>query len=239
MVNLKEQLTTLIQVQELDLKIDGLLLQKKKLPEQLQDLQTQQRTLQTEIKAKQNAIAEFQKTERHAQAALELNHDRVARANQKLEGVQNSQEFQSANKEIEQLKRFALGLEEQIAKVRAEVQIVETQLSALTDRMAGINAEHDQKDSEVGAKSSEFDSELEKLKGERNQYIVKVEKTTLARYDRVRQAKAGIGIAAAQGGRCTACHMILPPQLFNQVLQGKEPHSCPSCHRILFIPESK
>ena len=50
-----------------------------------------------------DSAPEVEKVQRQTQAALDLNKDRLARANTKLESVQNSQEFQAANKEIDQL----------------------------------------------------------------------------------------------------------------------------------------
>ena len=55
----------------------------------------------------------------------------------------------------------------------------------------------------------------------------------LKRYDQVRQKRRGQGLAVVSGGTCQACHMMLPPQLYNTILRGESIETCPSCLRFL------
>ena len=66
-----------------------------------------------------------------------------------------------------------------------------------------------------------------------------VEVRLLNQYERIRGARAGLGITAAVGGRCRACNMMVPPQLFNELQRGSALHSCPSCNRILYAMSSE
>jgi len=56
---------------------------------------------------------------------------------------------------------------------------------------------------------------------------------TLRRYDQVRLRK-GNAIAKTIDGTCLACHMRLPPMLFQKLMRGDALDQCPSCARILY-----
>src|SRR6185295_968135 len=89
---------------------------------------------------------------------------------------------------------------------------------------------------QVSGQESQVGDEIESLLKERSKFTVSVEPRILAQYDRVRGARAGLGIVPALGGRCKGCNMMVPPQLYNEIQKVTQLHACPSCHRILFVP---
>ena len=62
---------------------------------------------------------------------------------------------------------------------------------------------------------------------------------TYQRYEKVRKARRGIGIAEALEGRCSVCNMAMRPQFFQDLKRGDQVMSCESCLRILyFLPQT-
>ena len=53
-------------------------------------------------------------------------------------------------------------------------------------------------------------------------------------YERVRKGRKGIAVAEVVDGRCTACHMVLRPQYFQDVKRTESILFCESCQRILY-----
>jgi predicted nucleic acid-binding Zn-ribbon protein len=233
---LKEQLKALEQLQEIDLQIDGIKGKRRALPAALKTLDDALGRVKGSFLLKKNSIEELNKVLRQTKAALELNSDRLTRSNSRLEGIQNSQEFAAINKEIEQLRKLALTLEDQQKKTTDEIATATKGLDEIETQMKTMQAERDEKAGTVTGQDNELNSQISSLNENRKQHTAKVEARLLAIYDRVRVARGGLGIAPATGGRCKACNMMVPPQLFNEVQKGLQAHSCPSCHRILFIP---
>lgn len=233
---LRDQLKALEHLQELDLKIDQLKKKKAALPVAMKALEDSFQRSQKAVDTKGGGIAELEKLKRQTQAALELNNDRLTRANGKLENVHNSQEFQAANKEIEQLKKMNLSLEEQVKKSDAEILGHQTALGSLKDGFEKVRGDRDAQLAVVNQEVGQLDKEIGAMTTERTQYVSKVERSILGVYDRVRAVKAGIGLVPAVGGRCSGCNMMLPPQQYNEVQRANNVQACPSCHRILFIP---
>lgn len=235
---LVEQLKNLEQLQEIDLKIDSLKKNQSSLPGALKLLDDTLKKLKTQLDAKKAQIAETEKAHRQTLAALELNRDRLSRSNTKLEGVHNSQEFQAANKEIEQLKKLNATLEEQSKKSTLDQETLAKDATLLGEKVDAAQKELDAQTQVLSGQDHQFKADIGALSSERHQFSSLVENRILAQYDRVRVARNGLGIVPAVGGRCKGCNMMLPPQQFNEVQRGTQLHSCPSCHRLLYVPNS-
>jgi predicted nucleic acid-binding Zn-ribbon protein len=235
---LKDQLKALEHIQELDLKIDSLKNNKGSLPAALKALDDKLAKLSVSVIAKKAALNEIDKTQRQTQAAIDLNRDRQSRSGARMEGVQNSQEYSAANKEVDQLKKQKDGLDEQMKKSQGDIDVVNKGLGDLNDQMSKFKEERDAQATLLTGQTDKIEGEIKNLQGERSKLTAKVDPRTMAQYDRVRPARAGLGIVPAIAGRCKGCNMMVPAQQFNEIQRGNTLHSCPSCHRILFIPTS-
>lgn len=233
---LKEQLRALEHVQEIDLKIDSLRKNKGTLPAALKALDDQLAKAKGTSLVKKTALAEIEKTQRQTSAAMDLNRDRLTRSTARLESVQNSQEFQAAQKEIEQLKKQKESLDEQTKKSAADTETIKKDLEGLDAQLAKIQEERDAQAQALSGQTGKMEEEIVGLMQERAQHTPKVEPRILTQYDRVRGARAGLGIVPAIAGRCKGCNMMVPPQQFNEIQRGSSLHACPSCHRLLFVP---
>jgi predicted nucleic acid-binding Zn-ribbon protein len=59
-------------------------------------------------------------------------------------------------------------------------------------------------------------------------------------YERVRKGRRGVALAEVVDGRCTACHIVLRLQYYQDIKRGESILPCESCQRILYYnpPES-
>ena len=233
---LVEQLKTLERLQELDLRIDSLKKGQNSLPENLKQIDEALNKLKLNLNTKKTQFSEVEKVYKQAQAAFELNGDRLTRSNVKLESVQNSQEFQAATKEIEQLKKLNVSLEEQTKKAKQDLIQLEKEVATIGEQVEKLQTEREAQASVVTGKSNQFSSDISSLMVDRLTFSSRLGSRILSQYDKVRAARGGIGIVPAIGGRCKGCNMMLPPQLFNEIQKATILHTCPSCHRLLFVP---
>jgi hypothetical protein len=54
------------------------------------------------------------------------------------------------------------------------------------------------------------------------------------RYERTRKARKGVAIAEVIDGRCSACHLGLRLQYFQDLKRSTEVMTCENCQRILY-----
>jgi predicted nucleic acid-binding Zn-ribbon protein len=57
----------------------------------------------------------------------------------------------------------------------------------------------------------------------------------LEQYKFLKGKRNGTAVAPAAEGFCQACHMQIPPQLYNELQRNDHLIACPSCHRILYF----
>lgn len=237
-IPLKEQLIALSHLQEVDLKITNAEKKKADFPNQLKIIGAKLTQAKAAHDKKFAEISEHEKALRQVNAALELNQDRSQRAGEKTTSVQNQTEYAAVNREVEQLKRQETSLGEQKSKISADIDLGQKALAQLGEQLQTIQAEYDRMNQDLGSAAKSIDDEIAILDKDREQFTHKVDRGTLSQYDRVRKARGGQGLAPAVNGRCTACNMMLPPQMFNQIQKSLEVHSCPSCNRLLFSPNA-
>ncbi len=236
---LVEQLKLLEQLQELDLQVDRLKKERDALPVALKASDEALAKIQASLTVKKAAHAEQEKTHRQTKAALELNRERLTRSESRLEGIQNSQEFQAVNKEIEQLKKLNATLDQQMEKFNADLDAVTKEVDALSAQQSEIQQKRDAEAATVAEKTKVLNQDIDRISADKKKYSDPVDKRTLSQYDRVRVARGGLGIVPAASGRCKGCNMVVPPQLYNEVQKALTLHQCPSCHRILFVPKQQ
>ncbi len=233
---LREQLLKLVNLQELDLKIDQLSKQKNSLPAALKALDDQIVSMTKQLAAKTAALDDIHKKERQSRAALDMNKERNTRAGEKLSSVANSQEFQAANREIDQLKKHQNNLDEQLKAFSSDITSANAETVKLQTQIQEVKAKLESETHKISGEGVQIASQTAELMAKRAEFTPHVERRMLALYDRVRGARAGVGIAPAVGGRCAVCNMVVPPQMYNELQRGKEMHTCPSCSRILYVP---
>lgn len=233
---LGEQMKLMEQLQELDLKIDHLRRGKEALPKLLKPLDDALAQARETLRVKKTAVEELEKGGRQTQAAIDLNRDRMSRSNARMEAVKNSQEYQAIQREIEQLKKLNTSLEEQSKKSSQEIEALQGEVQKLTAECEKVQKERDERAALATGEGAQFDSELAILNQSRTQLASQVESRVLSHYDRLRAARGGLGIAPAVAGRCKACNMVVPPQLYNELLRATSMRSCPSCSRLLYVP---
>ncbi len=81
-------------------------------------------------------------------------------------------------------------------------------------------------------------ADIEKQRQERAALLEDIKPDMLAAYQQIAKARNGVAVALADNEHCFGCSMKIPPQLYNEVVQGDQLHTCPHCRRILYIDRS-
>lgn len=189
--------------------------------------------LEERIAADDQSIAEMAKARGDLVQEVRQVTMQIDRSREKLSRARNERETNAATREIEELRRIQKDREEEIGKL----QMLETQALKSKEEAEVARAEVAQKlDNTEGATSKKLD-EVEDDKAamltKRKSIIEKLPRQILSRYEMIRKRR-GIAIAATSDGTCQACHMAVPPQLFQKILRLERLEQCPHCQRILY-----
>ena len=64
-----------------------------------------------------------------------------------------------------------------------------------------------------------------------------VEQAVLVEYEKLLEAREGQAMALLDGRVCQGCYVSVPSNLYVRLARGREMVNCPSCGRILYLPE--
>lgn len=232
-MSIREHIACLEELSSLDQeirRIEELLSQER---DALSELKKELDRLDATIAADTESIGEMSKTRADLSVEVRQLATQVERSREKLSRARNEREQNAATRELEELRRIQKDREEEVGKL----QVVESQAAKsredaeasraeLMGKLSSSEGETTLKIDEVAALLSE---KMETRKG----LTKSLPRNILSRYDMIRQRR-GTAIALTHDGTCLACHMQVPPQLFQKILRNEALELCPSCQRILY-----
>jgi len=141
--------------------------------------------------------------------------------------------IKSTRMDIEKLEESILGMMDEAEALEADVERA---------RVVLRNAEEEFREAEkvLLAQAKEVEGRLSKKQAIRDVLAKEVEPDVLVVYDRVREARKGVGITAvevdAEGSHfCSSCQINITLQDISVAMGGERVVQCKSCNRILYV----
>jgi uncharacterized protein len=234
MGKIREQLEMLSVLQEKDAVIDKLMDMEKTIPAQIEELKSAIETKKAQMSERKKVINDLQVKRKEKELDLDTKENEIKKHNLELNSIKTNEAYKALLAEIDNCKRQKGEVENQILdlmeKMEGESALQKEDDRTVKDFESKILT--DIKKLEEDLKNTK--AEKEKLEKERNEYAAQISKDFLSRYEFVRESKEGIGISTIEGDTCAGCHIILRPQIINDVCKEQEIVVCDTCSRILF-----
>jgi uncharacterized protein len=235
---LKDKLGRLKLLQAVDQVIDGLEQQRKSLPERVEELRQEAAELEATF-AKANALHQESVDLRNRRELDRTEeHDRAKKYEVRLRDIKNNREYQALLREIGFAKKAAAEHEEEIIRLKGEIE-------AQAAQVAVLRAQVETKLAEVAAQNKDTNQALKEVEStykievkRRVSLLEEIPPDLMSRYNLVRK-RTNLVVVSVGSGACHGCFMSLPPQLYNQVRRVDTLYTCPNCHRILFFEQQE
>ena len=230
----EEKIQVLEQLSALDLEIAEV---DKKLDIERSTLASQKNQLeQLRVNIEKYAAALLEIGQTRSQLATEVRQlsTQVDKSREKMNRARNERETNAATREFEDLKRIQRDREEEIGRI----QLLE---AGTLEKSEAAKEESEKLKEQLNASEGKANGRIRQLESKKKAHLETRSKLTgrlprrlVSRYEMIRKRR-GVAVALANGGLCSACHMALPPQLYQKMLRSHDIESCPSCRRLLFI----
>jgi predicted nucleic acid-binding Zn-ribbon protein len=234
---LEKKLRILYALQLVDSALDELEELKGDLPAETRELQERKSQLETARAARE---LEMRKTF----AARDEADNGILSFREKLEKYKKQQHEVRNNKEYDALTREIDYAGETIRRLEKEMETLEGKAVAAKDDIASLSAQVEEINKLLGEKlvaleeiSKSNETEELKYKHEREKLIVRVEKSDLGVYDRIRKANKGRAIVPVRRGACGGCFAKVPPQRLLELRLNDRIYQCEHCGRIIVSDE--
>ncbi len=233
-ITIADKLVSLLELQEIDSRLDQLKKLRGDLPEEVKDLEDDVIGFETRINKFQVEIDVFkEEIERHTQNKKD-SEKLIAKYKDQQMNVRNNREFDAITKELE-LQELEIQLSDKRIR-EADYKISQKQLEVdITNENRDKKVEVlDRKKVELDKLVNESQEEEEKLLKQSEKQAKKVEDRLLKAYQRIRSgAKNGLAVVAVDRGACGGCFNVVPPQRQADIMEKQKIIICEHCGRIL------
>lgn len=233
---MKDQIALIFALHEQDLKAQKLQKALDDMAPELQELETLVATHRSQLEGKSGKIAELEKQKRSKELEVQTAEDRLKNFQGKLGEIKTNKEYQAALKEIADTKKLNKAMEDQILEIMTQVEGLKAEQKAAEENFTGASANFEKRKGEVDAEAERLHGMLREIEADKTAVSSKIEPSLMAQYQRVRKGRSE-AVSEVSGGTCQGCRMRVPPQLYIEIQKMKTIHACPSCQRILYLPE--
>ncbi len=230
-------LKTVIELQQVDLKIGELTTQIEASPSQIQALEAELRDLLHTYEDRKLRLSANQKERRELDGEIQLIQSKISRHKDQLYQVKTNEQYKAMRKEIEGEEENIRKIEDRILEKMIEAEQVEKHLKDAASHLEGEKAR-------VAAETRRLESACRTAEQQRTQMLDRRKALEAALseavrdlYERVRKARRGVALAEVRDGFCTGCNVRLRPQVYNEVRANDSLISCETCSRILYYVE--
>lgn len=233
-ITIADKLASLLELQDIDSKLDELRKLRGDLPEEVKDLEDEVIGIETRISKFQKEIDSVDDEINKHKLNKKDSEKLIVKYKDQQMNVRNNREYDAISKELE-LQELEIQLSEKRIreaefKIKTKQQEIEETEVSLNSRKAVL----EQKRKELDKLINESHEEEEKLLKQSEKQSKKVEERLLKAYTRIRSgAKNGLAVVAVDRGACGGCFNVVPPQRQADIMDKQKIIICEHCGRIL------
>ena len=237
MTELENDIKLLVKVQDLDVQIQNLDTKIKRIPKEMDAHYGNFKAKKDELAVLESELVEIQKNRKLKEVELDSATEAIKKYKTQQNSVKTNKEYTSLQHEIEQIQEKNSILEDEILLFMEQSDVAHKNIEKKAEEIKLENGKLEQEEQENKKKIARFEQELQKRQEERTNLVSTVNNAIVAKYERIRDFKNGVGIVSISDGTCGGCHMELPPQIINDAKTANGITVCERCSRILYIKE--
>lgn len=231
---MKEQLELLWELQKVDLDLRGIKEGRDQYPKEMKKLDERQKIEKERVQKEKERVESLEKTRRQKEGHLNLEQEKIKRAEGRMSEVKTNKEYQALLSEIEMIKEANNRIEEEILQVLDEIDELKKDFSK-REKEVGITLEKIEGERKKIQEKMVLDDRVWNEQMERKEVLSKqIESKFLKLYNTLKDKREGVGVVNVRNETCQGCFVNVPPQLFIEVQKNNALIRCPHCNRILY-----
>jgi len=154
-------------------------------------------------------------------------------------GMKGGSAFYEIVDEIENIKKMVREKEDEVLAIEETLAADRAQLDGLREKQPAETANYEEQMTGWRQEQATMGDQIQRARSEADEIRKTIDKRLLAMFDRIAKNRNGIGMAKVvrvrtQTAACSACNVLLRPQLLSDLKLARETISCESCRRILY-----
>lgn len=232
-MEIAEQLALLAELQSVEQKLRAARTHLEELPQKAKEAQADADQKATRHAELDRQRIDLEAERRRLESDLAAEKDKLRKWQARADQIRGEREHAALASEISSQKRAISRVEDLILEKMQGLEDVTKSLAAATEDADAAKTLADEEWAKVKDDVKAAEDVVDGIDKGRRALLERLPVPVVKRYERVAQARGGLGVAVIKGETCQACMRTLPPQLCIQVYRGQVLESCPSCQRIL------
>lgn len=229
---MKNTLKFLIDLQEIDRQLFEIEEKKGSLPEQVEKLESQAATIETELDDIRSGLEGNQKELLTIKGNLMDAGEKVKKYQDQLYLVNTNREYDALTNEIETVKGSMTEMEDRQLVLETEIEELEETIANSEKQSSGFVEQLAANRDELKEKSDLTDANQKELEVERAELVKSISQRFLRKYERILNARRR-AVVPIERAACSGCHKQLTPQIIYEIQQMDKLIECENCGRIL------
>lgn len=225
-----EQITRL---QSLDMKIAELEREVATLPKHIAQIAKTLDSHLRRLEADRAALVGNQKERKRLEDDAKVETQKISKLRDQMLGAKTNEQYRAFQHEITFCEDSIRKAEDRILDLMSEAEPLDANVKKAE---VALKEEKQQVESETARareRTAVDQKQLEELRAERKTVVAGLKPQTYRDYERIRKKWRGEVVAEADGGRCSACQIVLRPQFFQDLRHAEGLMFCESCGRFL------
>ncbi|MFF7788901.1 C4-type zinc ribbon domain-containing protein [Streptomyces sp. NPDC007991] len=229
----------LLDVQDLDVRLQQLAHRRRSLPEhaEIESLTKDHTQLRDLLVAAQTEESDCSREQTKAEQDVDQVRQRAARDQQRLDSgaVSSPKDLENLQREITSLAKRQGDLEDVVLEVMERRESAQQRVAELTERVSSVQSKIDDATARRDAAFEEIDGEIATVTKEREVIAGSIPADLLGLYDKLREQQGGIGAAKLYARSCQGCRQELAITELSEI-RSAAPDTvirCENCRRIL------
>lgn len=230
----KEQLKFLWELQRIDLDLKHIKEERERYPKEIKKLDEKKNIEKEKMQKEKERIELLEKERRQKEGHLNLEQEKIKRAEGRMFEVKTNKEYQALLSEVDAIKEASSREEEEILKILDEIDELKKSLSKREKEVAVV-LEKVEAEKKIIQEKMVQDDEIWKKRMERREVLTKQLESKLYKlYNTLKEKRQGVGVVSVKHETCQGCFVNVPPQMFIEVQKNNALIRCPNCNRILY-----
>ena len=230
---MENRLRLLYGLQRVDSNLDELHELKGDLPHLVE-------VLEKKLQEKDTLRKSLEATVKHSQVRRDEIDLEIVTTKEKIEKYKEQQFQIKTNKQYDALTREIDLSQERVKTLEKEMETIEgkaanakTDLETLAPELQDLRKELKERQAELDHVNKEHEEEELKLKHEREKLVVRIDKSDVKSYERIRKALGGKAVVGVRKNACGGCFKRVPPQVSVELRKNSRLMTCENCGRLL------
>jgi len=232
------QLSRLVQLQQLDLKLHDLEQQQQQIPQRLREMQAPIDQDQKRLEELQRSRKTVASDRRRSEQDLSDHESHLKKKHERLSELKTNKEYQAHLFEIEQARKEKDKLEDKILQCMERDETILKEQEEVQTRLQASTRDMEKEKVELESRGARLTDEIATVEQQKQTLVGTLDKRVYHRYSALKSSLKLVVVAQVRGGTCLGCQLQIPPQLVASVRRSDQLLTCPYCHRILYAEEA-